>query len=341
MEISVDDLLPIGKLPANLLAELLSKAPVTDNRVLFGPKPGFDCAVIILADRYLVVKSDPITFATSDIGWYLVQVNANDIATCGATPRWLTVTLLMPGQSTTFQEVSSISEQIYAACNELDISVIGGHSEITHNLDRPILIGTLIGEVESDKLITPQGARPGDVILLTKTIPIEAISILAREFQKDLTGAIEPEELREALNYLKVPGISIVPDAQAAIRAGRVTAMHDPTEGGVIGALWEVADVTEMEIEIDLKKVPIAPLAEKICDFFAIDPYTSISSGSLLMTVAPEDAKSVCKVLQSKGILCTEIGQINKGQPGVFDANNAGKIIARPARDAIAGLFAA
>lgn len=133
--------LPVGKLPQDLLAAILARAPVSDPRVLLGPGIGLDCAVIDNGEHLTVYKSDPITFATDQIGYYLVQVNANDIATTGARPLWLLVTLLLPDQRATPELAGTIMAQVHAACRDLGVSVIGGHTEITAGLDRPIAIG--------------------------------------------------------------------------------------------------------------------------------------------------------------------------------------------------------
>jgi hydrogenase expression/formation protein HypE len=213
-----------------LLARLLAEAPVDDGRVLVGPATGFDCAVIDLGSTLLVMKSDPITFASEEIGWYLVQVNANDIATTGATPRWLLVTMLLPEGQATAALATAISRQIYTACRQIGVSVVGGHSEVTYSLDRPIVAGTVIGEVARERLVTPAGIRPGDRLLLTKGIPIEATAILAREFAGRLAGKVSSVELEEARAFLTKPGTSVLREAQVAVQAGQVTAMHDPTE---------------------------------------------------------------------------------------------------------------
>jgi hydrogenase expression/formation protein HypE len=192
--------LPVGKLPAELLAELLGRLAPRDSRVIIGPGLGLDCSVVRVGQQLLVFKSDPITFATKDIGYYLVQVNANDLATTGAQPRWLLVTILLPEHGTTAESIQHIAREIDAACREIGVAVIGGHTEITHALHRPILAGTLVGEVERRRLVTPRGARPGDSLLLTKGVPIEATAILAREFPERLTGALSAEELRHSLS---------------------------------------------------------------------------------------------------------------------------------------------
>jgi hydrogenase expression/formation protein HypE len=175
-------ILPTGKLPPGLLKRILAMAPQLDSRVLLGPGIGLDCAVLDLGTQLLVIKSDPITFTSDSIGWYVVQISANDIATCGGVPRWMLLTALLPEGHTDEELALRISQEAFDACRALNISVIGGHTEITHGLDRPILVGTLIGEVERSALVTPRGALPGDAILLTKGVPIEGTAILAREF---------------------------------------------------------------------------------------------------------------------------------------------------------------
>jgi hydrogenase expression/formation protein HypE len=230
--------LPLGKLPPEILEGILKQAPSFDERLFLGPGTGLDCAILDYGDRYLVLKTDPITFVSDEIGWYLVQINTNDIATTGALPKWLLVTALLPEGETTPELVEKLTNQVFQACRAHQISLIGGHTEITHGLDRPILIGTLIGEVSSQNLVTPKGARPGDSILITKGIPIEGTAILAREFPTRLTGELNAGEIDIARNFLHNPGISVLKEAQIAVKTGGVTAMHDPTEGGLAAALW-------------------------------------------------------------------------------------------------------
>jgi hydrogenase expression/formation protein HypE len=320
--------LPTGKLPPDLLARLLARAPGGDPRVVLGPGIGLDCAVIAQGDTLLVYKSDPITFATDEIGWYLVHVNANDIATTGATPRWLLVTALLPEGHTTAEDVESIAEQVYAACREIGVAVIGGHTEIAHGLDRPILAGTLIGEVSRERLVTPRGAVPGNRVLLTKGVPIEATAILAREFPERLTGVLSAAELERARAFLHDPGISVLRDARIALAAGRVTAMHDPTEGGLAGALWELAEASGHALVVDAAAVPVPELSARICRAFGFDPLAAIASGALLLTAPAADAPAIRRALEVEGIPCAEIGVVEDGPAGVN--------LPRPERDEIA-----
>ena len=334
--------LAVGKLPLHVLRPLLEAAPVEDPDVVLGPGVGLDCAVVRHGEGYLVFKSDPITFATDELGWYLVHVNCNDVATTGATPRWLLVTLLLPEGETEASMVEEVGEQIYEACRSLDIAVIGGHTEITHGLSRPLAVGTLVGQVSDEKLITPEGARAGDRLLLTKGVPIEATAIVARELSDSLKGALTEEQLNEAAHFLHEPGISVLRDAQVAVAAGRVTAMHDPTEGGLAAALWELAEACRHGLKIDLDAVIIPALSQKICHHLRINPMAAIASGALLLTVAAGDAPAICSALEASGIKCAAIGEVLDEPPGVWiDTAQGRRQLARPERDEIARLFEA
>lgn len=330
--------LPVGKLPPELLHQLLRKAPLSDPRVLLGPGIGLDCAVVELGDRCLVFKSDPITFATDAIGWYGVQVNANDIATTGAQPRWMLVTLLLPEDRATPDLAESILNQVFEACVQMNVSVIGGHTEITYGLDRPILIGTMVGEVQRDELITPKGTRPGDRIMLTKGVPVEATAILAREFARRLSEVLNADELRQAAAYLYDPGISVLREARLALSAGHVTAMHDPTEGGLVTALWELAQASGCSLWVDLGAVPVPPLAERACRALGLDPYRAIASGALLLTAPPNEALKIRNALEAAGLTCADIGEVREGPAQVWEYREK-QVLTPPARDEIARLF--
>ena len=328
--------LPVGKLPPYLLEGILSKAPIFDKRVLLGPGLGLDCAIIDNGENLLVFKSDPITFATDQIGWYAVQVCVNDIATTGALPRWFLATLLLPEGKTDAHMVEQISQQLFSACREMEISLIGGHTEITFGIDRPILAGTLVGEVARQKLVTPHGISAGDHILLTKSIPIEGTAILAREVPQLLLPVIGEEGLQQAADYLYQPGISVLKDAQTAVQSGQVTGMHDPTEGGLKTALWEMSMACEKSLHVNLDLVPISPLSRRICLALDLDPLGVIASGSLLIAAAPMDAAHICQALIEKGITCTDIGQVVDGAPGVLNLAGGVPIPVYPAeRDEI------
>jgi hydrogenase maturation factor len=337
----MSNILPVGKLPTDLLARLIGAQPVMhDPQVIIGPGIGLDCAVIEAGSKLLVYKSDPITFAADSIGWYLVHVNANDIVTTGAVPRWLLIAMLFPEGQTTPEIAERTIIQVYDACREIGVTVVGGHTEITTGLDRPILLGTMVGEVEWERLVTPRGLRDGDRILLTKGVPIEATAILAREFPDRLANVVSPQELEQARAFLVEPGISVLRDARTALQAGEVTAMHDVTEGGLLLALWELAIASDHSLYVDLTKVHVPPLSARICQAFGLNPLATIASGALLLGVRAADVASICHALETEGVACIEIGRVSAGPASVWHKAEQGyERLVRPDRDEIAKVY--
>jgi hydrogenase expression/formation protein HypE len=308
--------LPVGKLPSALLAELLRKHVTPDDRVIVGPRVGEDAAVLDLGDRYLVATTDPITFVTDDLGWYAVVVNANDVAVRGATPRWFLATLLLPEGGATDASVESLFGQVGAACRELGVSLVGGHTEVTHGLDRPLVIGTMLGEVARDRLVTTGGARPGDVLLLTKGVPVEGTSIIARLRGEDLRARGHAESTLARARAL-LDRLSVVPEARIACEVAPVHAMHDPTEGGLATALWELAEAAEVGLAVETDRIPVIPEGRALCAEFGLDPLGTISSGALLIALAPADAGRVLHALAREGIECAFIGRVVPRDAGV------------------------
>ena len=334
---------PPGKLPADLLAELLSKVSNNDPRVIVGPGVGVDAAVLDMGDRYLVAKTDPITFATDQIGRYAVNVNANDIACMGGIPRWFLATLLMPENQATEELAARVFEQITQACEALDVNLVGGHTEITFGIDRPIVMGCMLGEVEPQRLLTSAGIEAGDIVILTGGVPIEAIAIIAREKADELEGHYEAEFLTRCANFLVEPGISVVAAAQAAQASGKVHAMHDPTEGGLTTGLWELAQSSRTAIEVNEASIQVVPEGRILCEHYGLDPLSSIASGALLVVAAPESASQIVAALEGEGIAAAAIGTVTKhAEPKVVLDSAAGKrLLAQPERDEIAKLFEA
>ena len=227
-----------GKLPNSLLKQMLAGLRADDPRVLVGPGVGEDAAHISFGGSTLIAKADPVTFATDMIGWYAVNVNANDIAASGGTPRWFLATVLLP-EGEDSAGASAIFDQMREAAGELGVELIGGHTEVTIGLPRPIVCGAMLGEAPASKALSTSGARVGDSVILTRGIAVEGTSILARELPDKLkAGGVGEEVIDRAANYLFDPGISVVAAARVAMESGGVTAMHDPTEGGLATALW-------------------------------------------------------------------------------------------------------
>ncbi|MBW6472722.1 MAG: AIR synthase family protein [Anaerolineaceae bacterium] len=334
------NILPTGKLPPDLLEKLLNKIPILDKNVIVGPGTGMDCSVIDYGDQYLVLKSDPISLTSENIGWYAVQINVNDIVTTGADPKWMLITLLLPEKGTTCQIVESITDQLILATKEYDITIIGGHTEVTNGIDRPIISATLIGTVDKDKLITPSGVKMGDTVFLTKEIAIETVSIISNDFPDKLSQHLTRLELKRAQSYLYEPGVSIYKEANLIRDGFGVTAMHDPTEGGLTAALWELSIASNKTVMVNLNKVPISELTDRICSLFSINPINSISSGSLLFTANPKNSTAIINLLEKNQIPVSEIGFVTGDGIGVNTIVQSTVIsVPRPERDEITKIF--
>ena len=313
---------PVGKLPqADLVALLDRTLAEPDPRVIFGPGLGRDAAVIDFGDRYLIAKTDPITFATDEIGWYVVNVNANDVACLGAQPRWMIATLLLPEGTTDHALVEHIFEQLHSASHAIGVIVVGGHTEITHGLERPIVVGAMFGEVAPERLVRSDGARPGDALILTKGICVEGTAILAREAATQLHGKVEATLLERAAHFLHQPGISVVRDASivaaSGATSGAVHAMHDPTEGGIATGIHEMTQAAGIGAIIESEALPVYPETRALCEALHLDPLGLIASGALLAAVTAESAPDIIRALEREGIPATVIGTLRE-TPGVL-----------------------
>ncbi len=307
----------IGKLSPVLLEKLLAKIKIEDERVLLGPHIGEDAAAIRFDSKILVVKTDPVTFATDLIGWYVVNVNANDIATMGAVPRWFLSTVLLP-ESFNQQEVEAIFDQIIAACASLGITPVGGHTETVFDLNRPIVVGCMLGETEQQSVISTSGAKVGDDIVLTKGIAIEGTAVLAREAKQSLFSAgISDKVVARAADYLFSPGISVLREAQIACSTVNVHSMHDPTEGGLATGLLEIAVAAKVGILVEEEKIPLLSECRTICEGISLDPLGLLASGALLITLPDSDTPRLLEELLEAGIKATVIGKVVEVKDGV------------------------
>lgn len=328
----------VGKLPNELLASLLKRVDQRDPSVIVGPGIGRDAAVIDTGGpKLLVAKSDPITFASDMIGWYAVHVNANDIACTGATPSWFLATVLLPeGAEASLAE--AIFEQLTAACRDLGVQLVGGHTEVTLGLTRPIVAGAMLGEVERDRLVRPDGGRPGDALILTKGIAIEGTGVLAREAGERLQRlGVSTEEIEEAKRYIVDPGISVLKEAGAACAASTVHAMHDPTEGGLATALHEMAEANQCGIVVEEEAIEILPLTLRVCEAADLDAFGLLASGALLLAVAEEECAEALQAIEGAGVPARRIGSLASAEAGVIMVGDSGRsYVPRFPRDEVA-----
>jgi len=332
--------LELGKFPADMLARILAKNRIDDPRVLLGPRVGEDAAVLDMGGRLLVAKSDPITFATEDIGWYAVQVNANDIACTGAMPMWFLATILVPERFSP-EQAEGVFDQILDACNGLGVALVGGHSEVTQGIDRPIVMGSMLGEVDPGRLITTGGAREGDSVVVTKGIAIEGCAILARE-RADLLAekGVSPATLAAAAGFLANPGISVILDARVAIATAEIHSLHDVTEGGLATGVREVALASGLGVAVEHGSIPVLPECQEICQALGLDPLGLLASGAMLITLPAGDVPRLVTALEDQGIDGWEIGQMLAQEEGMVIIGRDGETpLPEFSRDELARYF--
>lgn len=338
-EVPGADSLPVGKLPAPDLEELLARILPRDPRLVVGPRAGEDAAVIAIDGRRLIVATDPITFATDRIGWYAVHVNANDIAVMGGRPSWFLAALLMP-EGCSRAAIRGVMDDIHETCAGLGIAVAGGHTEITAALTRPIVVGQMIGEATAETLVTKAGLRPGDAIVLTHGAAIEGTALLARELGGALEPAMGTERLERARRLLFEPGISVLAAARLATDTCRVHAMHDPTEGGVLAGLHELASAGGLGLRARADSIPVLDETRLVCDVLGADPLFLIASGALLVAVAAEEALKLTQAFAGAGVLATVVAEVRPARDGIqVQRNGQWAPLVPPARDEVARIM--
>jgi hydrogenase maturation factor len=302
----------VGKLPPEVLAKfVLSRIGRLDPSVIVGPTVGEDAAVIDLGDgRVLVVHADPITSAVEYIGWLAVHIASNDIAVRGVRPRWLLSVLYLP-ETSGISLIDKITSQIDAAAKEIGAMIVGGHSEYTPKLERPLISMTAMGVADKNRYITTRGAQVNDVVLMSKVVAVEGTAILSADFGELLIGRGVPKSVIErGKSFIK--SVSVVDEALTLSEAELVTTMHDPTEGGLLGGLAEIAYASGKTIEVWEEKIPIAEETVIMSRALGVDPLKIISSGTLVATVPEKKAEAAINVLKDKGINVSIIGRVTK-----------------------------
>jgi hydrogenase maturation factor len=325
-------MLPSGKLPAGLLRTLLEAGGPLPADVVVGPAIGEDGAAMRLGDggTVLVAASDPITFSARYAGRLAVAVNANDVAVMGARPRWfLAVVLLPPGTSE--GALTEIFADLREALEPLGAILVGGHTEITAAVNQPVIVGHMLGTTEADRVIRTGGVRPGDVVVQVGAAPVEGAAVLASEAGKRL-GDLDPAVLAAAAAALDTPGISVVHYALAAVELG-ATSLHDPTEGGLAGALHEVAVASGVRLLVDRAAALWFEPGRQICEVLGADPWATLASGTLLAAFPPTIAEAALARLRERGWMAARLATATDGD-GVWDLD--GEQLPMPARDEVA-----
>ena len=324
--------LPAGKLDTELLRRIVfrhihHKRP----EVLVRPGVGEDCATLDFGGYECVMSTDPITAAISDIGRLAVHITCNDIASNGVEPLGIMLAVMLP-VGTTAEEIESIMEQAAEVSESLGVEIIGGHTEITPAVNRPVIVSTAIGRTPAGGSQKAENMREGDVILMTKQAGLEGSGIIASDFAEELSGVLTPEELAEAQGYLKK--VSVVKEGVAAGRAG-TAGMHDITEGGVLGAVWELSEIAGTGVELWESAIPVSGVTKKICAHFGINYLRLISSGCMMIIVHPQQEAAVVEAITGAGVAISRIGRVTgAGEPRLLlDAQGGSRQIEPPDSD--------
>ena len=300
--------LPLGKLPPRVMERyIFGMSGARSAKVVVEPSLGLDFGVIQVGKRFLVVSSDPITGVRERAGWYAVNVSANDVATSGNAPEFLQSVILLP-EDAQERDVAAISADMHGTAECLGIAIVGGHTEITPGLDRPIVVTTAFALAES--YVTAAGARAGDSLMMTKSAGVEGTAILGTD--KRFNRRLDRATVAQASGYFE--RLSVVKEAVAAHSTGAVHAMHDCTEGGVLGALYEMATASGLGLNVDEAAIPVGKETAKICATLGVDVLKLISSGTLLIAVERGKEKAVKDAVTSAGSTVTEIGRFTEGE---------------------------
>ncbi len=319
----------IGKIPeAVLKRSVLNQIHSCRDEVLTGASLGEDCAAVAVApDEMLVMSTDPITGTVQDIGELAVQITMNDLASAGAEPIGIMLTVLLP-ENVSEQKLRHIIGQAEAACKAVHVQIMGGHTEVTRAVNQPLLSVVGVGKTKKGRMVSTAGARPGMDIVVTKWVGIEGTAIIAKEKEAELRTHFPEPFIQRAKAFDQY--LSVLPEAAVAVKVG-VGAMHDVTEGGIFGALWEMAEASGVGLEIDLKKIPIRQETIEICEFYGINPYELISSGCMLM--AADDGNAIVQELEKQGIHAVAAGKAVAGNDRILYTAQERRFLEPPKAD--------
>ena len=325
------DMLKVGKIPENVLKRSVFKEIHTKRQeVLLGAGVGEDCAALKLGpEEVFVLSTDPITGTAQDIGDLAIHITINDLASAGAEPVGVMLTILLP-EGSEESHLKTVMRQMEEACAKVGVQIMGGHTEVPRVVNQPLISVCGVGKTKEGSLVSTSGARPGDDIVITKWIGLEGTAIIAKEKEKELLGRYPRSLLDTAKSFDQY--LSVLPESRIGVKLG-VHAMHDVTEGGIFGALWEMAESSGVGLEIDLKKIPVKQETIEICEFYGINPYGLISSGSLLMAVP--DGNQMVWEMEKAGIHAVAVGKAVSGNDRVLVNEGERRFLEPPKTDAL------
>jgi len=318
----------IGKVPNEILKKIiLDKIKHNREEVLIRPQIGEDCSAVDFGSHVCVITTDPITGTAHEIGRLAVHISCNDIASCGVEPIGLMITILAP-PNTKEEDFETLMSDLCDSANTLNVDILGGHTEITSAVTRFVISTTCIGKTIKEKLVTTSGARPGDYLVMTKSAGIEGTAIITSEKETELTEVFGIEFVKTAENFINM--ISVVKEGLIAGEFG-VSAMHDVTEGGILGAVWEISEASGVGVSVNKNKIPVSHETKSIADYYKIDPLKLISSGS--MVIACPDGEGLVRKLSESNIDASVIGVFTQDLKRLLNSETFSEEIMQPDAD--------
>lgn len=300
------------------------------SEVLVRPNVGEDCSYVDTTDtEVMILSTDPITGTVNDIGKLAVHITANDIASSGGEMIGIMVTLLLP-ENTSETLLRQIMQELEANCKELNIEIMGGHTEVTAAVNQPIISVTGVGKLSKEEMVTTSGLQVGQDLVLTKWAGLEGTAIIANDHEEELLTRYTRDFIKGAQGFME--HISVIKEARIGKGYG-VTAMHDVTEGGIYGALWEIAAASGVGVEVDLKRIPLKQETVEFCEFFDMNPYKLISSGCMLM--GTHRGNDLVQALEREGISAAVIGKVTEGHERIVLNEEERRFLEPPKSDEI------
>ena len=321
----------IGKLKESVLKRsVIKQLHVKRPEVGSGPSIGEDCATLQVGpDEEIVMSTDPITGTASDIGELAVTVSINDLASAGAEPIGILLTILLTPRMRE-AKLKAIMEQVDNACKRYNVQVMGGHTEVTEVVNQPLISVTAVGKVKKGQMVSTGGAKPGMDLVVTKWIGLEGTSIIAKDHEEELLTRLPKNLVDTAKGFDKY--LSVLPESRVAVEHG-VAAMHDITEGGIFGALWEMGEASGVGLDVDLKSIPVKQETIEVCEFFGINPYELTSSGAML--IATNDGNGLVRKLAEAGVASAIIGKSNSSNDKRVISGDEVRFLEPPKADAL------
>ncbi|MBN2853769.1 MAG: AIR synthase family protein [Clostridia bacterium] len=320
----------IGKLSNKVLNDIvINTLKPKRGEVILRPAIGEDCTAFSLEEDVCVMSTDPITGATLNLGKIAVNIAVNDIASCGAEPFGIMITILIPPDGE-IEQLKQIMNDINQTCDSLNIDILGGHTEVTDAVTRFVITATSVGRVKREKLVMTKNAKAGDCILMTKYVGMEGTSIIINEKRKLIESFLTEDEIKMGNSF--IDELSVVKEGTAASKIG-VNSMHDITEGGILGAIWELCHSSQLGALVFEDKIPVREVTRKVCMYFNLNPLKLISSGSMLITCDKKHKDLLITTLLNEGINCQMIGTLSEKKDILLYNKNKVTTIMEPESD--------